>query len=155
MSVRLPTLAPTLALLLTLLAAPAFAAPPPAYDQSDDRAPPAHDVIGGQHVEGHIAFLRTELGITPAQEELWNAVTDAMRQDVRDMNNAERQVARQDHSHETAVQYLQNRSMFAQLRAQGEVRFFNAFAPLYNALSSHQKQVADDLLITTGREQQQ
>jgi protein CpxP len=142
MSARLPTYI----LFATLLASPAFAAAPPAHDQSDDSAPPAHDVIAGQHVEGNIAFLHAELGITPEQEDLWSVVADAMREDVHDMSKAERQVARQP-QHETAVQYLQNRTMFAQLRAQGEVRFYSAFTPLYNVLSTHQKQVADDLLI--------
>ena len=35
-----------------------------------------------RHVEGRIAFLKTELKITDAQQPLWNAVADAMRADA-------------------------------------------------------------------------
>ena len=37
------------------------------------------------HVEGRIAFLKTELKITDAQQPLWNAVADAMRASAKDM----------------------------------------------------------------------
>ena len=37
------------------------------------------------HVEGRIAFLKTELKITDAQQPLWNAVGDAMRANAKDM----------------------------------------------------------------------
>jgi hypothetical protein len=37
------------------------------------------------HVEGRIAFLKTELKITDAQEPLWNAVADAMRANAKEM----------------------------------------------------------------------
>jgi len=37
-----------------------------------------HDGMAG-HVEGRIAFLKTELNITDAQESLWEAVAGAMR----------------------------------------------------------------------------
>ena len=75
-------------------------------------------------VEGHIAFLHAELGITPEQEQLWSDVAAAMRQDVKDMECAEERVARHQSDHETAIHYLKNREMFANLRAQGERPFF-------------------------------
>ena len=40
------------------------------------------------HVEGRIAFLKTELKITDAQLPLWNAVADAMRGDAKSMEAA-------------------------------------------------------------------
>jgi len=124
--------------------------PPPSDAQEeaqrDDKAP-RHDVIQGAHVEGHIAFLKAELGITPAQEDLWNTVAEAMREDVRTLNAAEDNAARQMHGPENAVQYLHNRAMFAQLRAEGEQRFLTAFQPLYSQLSAEQKRMADELLI--------
>ncbi len=38
-----------------------------------------------QHVEGRLAFLRTELGITSAQDSVWSAFADAVRKSARDM----------------------------------------------------------------------
>ena len=126
-------------------AAPTASAQQNAYDQSD--APASHDLIGGAHVEGHVAFLHAELAITPAQEALWGPVADAMREDVKTMETAEDKIARQSPDRETAIRYLQNRTLFAEMRAQGESRFLAAMEPLYNSLSSQQKQMADELLI--------
>ena len=38
-----------------------------------------------QHIEGRIAFLRTELGITEAQAAPWNAFADALRANAKRM----------------------------------------------------------------------
>ena len=124
----------------------------PAYDQSDT-TPNARPAATGQHVEGHIAFLRAELAIMPEQEQYWTPVVDAMREDVQAMQEAERQVSRQMYDRETAIEYLQNRAMFANLRAQGEARFLAALQPLYDHLSAQQKKVADDLLVSSNKDQ--
>ena len=106
----------------------------------------SHDIVQGAHVEGHIAFLKAELAITPAQEPLWEVVAAAMREDVRNMQEAESRVSHKRRL-DNAIDYLENRASFAALRAQGETRFLTAFQPLYNNLSDHQKQVADGLLM--------
>jgi hypothetical protein len=36
-------------------------------------------MMGGQHVEGRLAFLKTELKITPAQEGVWDGYAKALR----------------------------------------------------------------------------
>ena len=108
-----------LALVFPLNVEAADAGSPPAYDQSDTM-PEAQHIILGQHIEGHVAFLKAELMITPAQEPLWKPVAAAMREDVRVMQDAEQQVASRMTDRETAIQYLHNREMFAKLRAQGE-----------------------------------
>jgi hypothetical protein len=111
----------------------------------------SHDLVQGGHVEGHIAFLRAELGITPAQEPLWAPVAAAMHEDVRKLRDAERN-ASQKQRPDNAVDYLENRVVFANLRAEGEARFLTAFKPLYDSLSPQQKQVADGLLIPNAPE---
>jgi len=42
-----------------------------------DMGMPGHDF--SQHIEGRIAFLKTEIGITDSQAPLWNAFADALR----------------------------------------------------------------------------
>jgi len=106
----------------------------------------SHDLVQGSHVEGHIAFLVAELRITAAQEQLWTPVAEAMREDVRELQEAESRVSKKQGPN-NAVEYLENRATFAALRAQGETRFLAAFRPLYASLSRQQKQVADSLLI--------
>lgn len=117
-----------------------------AAHRQGDIAASTHDIVQGSHVEGHIAFLRAELGITSEQEPLWTPVAVAMREDVKKLQEAERKVS-QKPAPSDAIEYLENRVNFANLRAEGEVRFLNAFRPLYNSLSPQQKQIADDLLI--------
>ena len=40
-----------------------------------------------RHVEGRLAFLKTELKITDAQLPLWNALADAMRANAKSMGD--------------------------------------------------------------------
>ncbi len=117
-----------------------------------DTALAPHDLVQGAHVEGHIAFLHAELGITPAQEPLWVPVAAAMREDVRNLQDAEKKTPPITHGRETAIQYLESRTLFANLRAQGEARFLAALRPLYDKFSEQQKQIADELLIPCGQD---
>ena len=39
----------------------------------------SHGMAPGRHIEGRIAFLKAELGITEAQTSKWNAFADAIR----------------------------------------------------------------------------
>ena len=98
------------------------------------------------HVEGHIAFLRTELGITDAQAPLWDKVATAMREDVARMTSALAQDSTNLQAPETALAHLERRAKLAALRADGEARFLAAFRPLYEALSADQRKIADELL---------
>jgi hypothetical protein len=121
--------------------------PPAAYDKSDGGQAAQHDIVQGPHVEGHIAFLHAELGITPEQEPLWAPVAAAMREDVREMQDAENRVGQQNPDAGTAVRYLENMAVFSHLRAKGEDRFLAALRPLYDHFSRAQKQAADELFM--------
>lgn len=101
--------------------------------------------MGGPHVEGHIAFLKTELGITDAQAPLWDKVASAMRQDVAEMMAAMAQARAERQAPETALARLETRARLSALRAEGEARFLAAFRPLYEALSDAQRKTADEL----------
>lgn len=137
---------------MALMPLSAFAADThdPAYDRNE-REHQAREIFHGPHVEGHIAFLHAELHITPDQEALFAPVAMAMREDVKNMEDAENKIASQGES-QNAIQYLENRTMFARLRAEGESRFLAAFRPLYEHLSDAQKKMADELLTPYGQE---
>ena len=113
-------------------------------DHSDDGSREEHRA---NHIKGHIAFLKAELMITPAQEAAWDKVADAMTDDVEDYQAAAAKTP-ETQSEPSAVDSLTQRQQFAELRAKGEKRFLNAFKPLYDSFSTEQKHVADDMFAT-------
>jgi hypothetical protein len=131
-------------LLFTALGAMALPVSPAAAQAA--QGAPAHERLFGEHVEGHIAFLKAELTITPAQEALWEKVAVVMRADVADFETFRAQDSARAQARPTALQHLEDRVAYTALRAKGEQRFLDAFRPLYNALSVAQKQSADELL---------
>jgi protein CpxP len=98
------------------------------------------------HIEGRIAFLHTELKITPEQQAQWDRVAAAMRSNDQDMHKAfETMRANRSTTPLNAVQRLEMRAQFGTLRTQSDQRFLEAFKPLYASLSDNQKQSADEL----------
>ena len=99
-----------------------------------------------RHVEGRIAFLKTELKITDAQQPLWNAVADAMRADaasIGDMPDGMMGIWRAARLPESLASLEEK--MTAQLEAVRRVKA--AVDPLYEALSDDQKKTADELIL--------
>ena len=105
-------------------------------------------MMGGMpmtHVEGRLAFLKTELKITAAQEPQWSKFADAFRAVGRTTKSMEGRMM-QGGAGATAPDLLarQERQLTARLDA---VRTIKAtFDPLYAALSGEQKKVADELM---------
>jgi hypothetical protein len=102
------------------------------------------------HVEGRIAFLKTELKITDAQMPLWNAVADVIRAAPRDMSGMPCMPMMQPMMQpqpSTLPEKLaaRNKTMAAHLEALR--KFAAAVEPLYAALSDEQKKMADQLLV--------
>jgi hypothetical protein len=98
------------------------------------------------HVEGWLAFLKTELKITEAQLPLWNAVADAIRANTKVMGDMSGSMMG---GAQTATLpdklALREKMMTAHLEALR--RFKSAVEPLYAALSDDQKKTADELLM--------
>lgn len=97
------------------------------------------------HVEGRIAFLKTELKITDAQMPVWNAVADAIRAAPKDVSGMPCMPMMQ--SSDTLPERLaaREKAMTAHLEALRKLR--SAVEPLYVALSDDQKKTADQLMI--------
>jgi periplasmic protein CpxP/Spy len=96
--------------------------------------------------EGHIAYLKAELKITPAQESQWAKVADAIRQNDTERRQVFTQARANRDQPQNALQRLEGQARFAALRAQQQDRFLAAFRPLYDSLSDAQKKDADGLL---------
>jgi hypothetical protein len=103
----------------------------------------------GQHIEGRIAFLKTELGITPEQEEVWSAYADALRQAATSMQGMHDQMM-SGGMPSTMPERMQWHDQMMSSRLEALKALRAAAVPLYNALSPEQKQTADALMMGMG-----
>jgi hypothetical protein len=98
------------------------------------------------HVEGRLAFLKTELKIVDAQLLLWNAVADAIRANANTMGGmAEGMMGGMQAGTLPEKLATQEKMIAAHLEALR--KFKAAVDPLYAALGDEQKKTADELLI--------
>jgi len=110
------------------------------------------DMMGmADHVEGRIAFLKTELKITEAQMPQWNAFADALRENARRMGAMPAMMMQggmmgQDGASMNAADRLDRmeKMMTAMLECVKATRA--ALAPLYAVLTDEQKKAADQLI---------
>ena len=96
-----------------------------------------------EHVEGRIAFLKAELGITEAQLPKWNIFADVMRAGAKAMRGAMPSGA------PTAMPARVD-AMVAMMTARLESLKATATAgkALYEVLTDTQKKLADDLIMS-------
>ena len=101
---------------------------------------------GAEHIEGRLAFLRTELKITEAQTRQWNAFADAVRANAKTMTGMHKQTRSQG-SPKTLPERLEleRKAMTAHLDALN--RTTGALDKLYSTLSVDQKKVADEIIV--------
>ena len=92
--------------------------------------------------EVRIKVLHEKLKITPAQEEQWSKVAQAMLEDAKTMDALTQ--ARIEHAKSlTAVEDLKSYGEIAEAHAAGLKKLTPIFAELYAGLSESQKQEAD------------
>jgi len=99
-----------------------------------------------RHVEGRLAFLKTELKIMDAQLPLWNAVADAMRANAKTMADMSGGMMGGSQT-ATLPDKLAMREKMMTAHLEALRKFKAAVDPLYAALSDEQKKTADELLI--------
>ena len=109
------------------------------------------DGMGGMsmmagHVEGRLAFLKTELKITDAQLPLWNGVADAIRANAKSVSEMSGPMMGGMHTG-TLPEKLAAREKMMTAHLEALRKFKAAVDPLYAALSDEQKKTADELLI--------
>ena len=93
-------------------------------------------------VEVRIKEFRTVLKITPDQEELWNSVTDVMRDNAKAMDALV--TARAENAKVmTAVDDFKSYGEITQAQADGTQKFIPVFEALYDSMSDAQKKNAD------------
>lgn len=97
-------------------------------------------------IELRIKDMHAKLKITPAQEELWKKVTEAMSDDAKTMDTLTQ--VRIDHAKDmTAVDDLKSYGDIANAHAAGIKKLTPLFVDLYADMSDTQKKEADTLFL--------
>lgn len=119
------------------LAATLFFAPGVVFATNKD----AHEQ---DRTELRIKDMHTKFMITPAQEEQWAKIAQAMLNDAKNMDALTQ--ARVDHANDmTAVDNLKSYGEVAEAHAEGIKKLTPLFADLYAGMSDVQKKEADTL----------
>ncbi|GJL82795.1 MAG: hypothetical protein DHS20C01_24290 [marine bacterium B5-7] len=106
-----------------------------------------------QHIEGRIAFLKAELGISDAQQDQWQTVENILREQMahRAQKRPMMKSQRQHDTDMTAPEQLAVRADMMQARLANLQKMQSAISDLYAVLNNEQKEVADELLARQGR----
>jgi hypothetical protein len=99
------------------------------------------------HVEGRLAFLKTELKITDPQLPLWNAVADAIRTNAKSMGGMIASGMTGNSQTGALPDRLAQREEMMTAHLDALRKFKAAVDPLYAALNPEQKKTADQLLM--------
>ena len=109
--------------------------------------------LPSQLIDARLAYLKTALKITPAQESQWNALADVLRRQAR-ARDADIQKFRAAHEHRgqtaaqqpSAIERLERRQEFLAKASARLNDVLTAAKPLYASFSPDQMRMADELL---------
>ena len=116
-----------------------------------------------ERVEARLAYLKTALKITPAQEAQWNAYAESVRKDAaeREQKMAQWRQAMEarrsagpagaPQERPSALERLDRQQKFLAAASARLNERAAAIKPLYESLSAEQKKVADVVLVPDGR----
>ncbi|WP_018237640.1 Spy/CpxP family protein refolding chaperone [Ensifer sp. BR816] len=110
-------------------------------------------MMAPEHIEGRIAFLKTELKITPQQETLWNAFAELLRANARGTQDGMMQMpggmGGPGGMAVTPLQRVELSESALASRLERVRKLKAALVPLYQSFEGAQKQMADRLLVTS------
>jgi hypothetical protein len=99
------------------------------------------------HVEGHIAFLRTELKITDAQSRTWDAFADTLRANAKSLGEVRASMMpKVGAAPPSLVDRLTLQEKWLAARLEGTRAIKSALTNLAGTFSDEQKKAADELL---------
>jgi hypothetical protein len=100
-------------------------------------------------VNGRLAFLKTELKITDAQETQWNAYAEALKNNLQTMN-AMHELMQTSVEAKTVVERMDGRIAAMETRLEALKQMQPAIAKLYDGLDESQRKNAEELLTVMG-----
>lgn len=109
--------------------------------QQGEEAPP--------FIEGRLAFLKAEIGITEPQQAAWNAYSEALKKNLQSMAGM-RQTMITAMAGKTPVERLEAHLTAMESRQKALQELKPALTKLYEALDAEQKKKADQILTGMG-----
>jgi hypothetical protein len=100
-----------------------------------------------EHIEGSLAFLKTELKVTDAQLPLWKAFAQAMRNNATAMYAVPHTMMRKNNA-ATLPDKLDARETTRAARLKTARKLKAAADPLYMVLDTDQKKTADEIMLS-------
>ena len=127
----------------------------PAMAGRDDRRPFSRPT---ERVEARIAYIKTALKITDAQQPLWDSFANLMRKQAseREKRMGEWRAhmapnsAPREHRRPTAIERMEREQQMLATASRMLNERLDVEKPLYAALTSEQKRVADEILASHG-----
>lgn len=99
------------------------------------------------HIEGRLAYLKTELKITDAQDSLWNAYASATRDNAQAMaTHCTAMMGQRGATGISLPDRLDQHEQFIAAQLDAMRAMNKALKPLYAALNDNQKQTANQFL---------
>jgi DNA anti-recombination protein RmuC len=111
-----------------------------------------------ERVEARLAYIRTALKITSAQQAQWDTFANVLRKHASDMDQRIQKfraqhaqgAQRPDPRNVSAIERLERMQQRTAARAARMNEVLTAAKPLYASLSTEQKQVADEMISRQG-----
>jgi hypothetical protein len=114
--------------------------------------------LPSERVEARLAYLKTALKITDAQQAQWNSFADTLRKHAREVDQrvqamrAEGAARREKGAQPTAIERMERGQARLAAAYTRQSETLAAAKPLYAALSPEQQKIADDLLASRRHE---
>ena len=134
-----------------------LAAATPETAPAQRAAPERRFRLPSERVEARLAYIRTALRITDAQQAQWDGFANVLRKHARDMDQRIRERRAQgpqahgQRPQVNAIDRLERTQLRMQQRSARLGEVISAAKPLYAALSPEQKQIADEMIARQGR----
>ena len=120
------------------------------YSQRDHHEQRAFS-LPGQRVEARLAYLKTALQITSAQQPQWDAFANTLRQQAHEQDQRiqawhAQHEQRTGHERPTVVERLEHKEKFYTIALENLKQRIAVEKPLYAVLTPEQQQIADEIL---------
>jgi len=117
----------------------------PSFAASDNKkSPVVVSTSAVDHTEARIKELQDTLKITKAQEELWDNLTQMMRENAEELDAVTKDMAKNIKTM-NAVEQMKLHSQITETRINQMKRFIPSFEKFYDSMSYEQKKNADTI----------
>ncbi len=99
-----------------------------------------------EHTEAHIKQLQSALKITEPQQELWNNLTQVMRENAKDMDALTKD--RAENTTMNAVEHMKLHSQITETHLGQLKKLIPPFEAFYASMSDEQKKITDTVFRT-------